>query len=331
MMPGALACHLVSTLSLCPFLAAGEPAPDNPVLTKLPFAFDEGMENTPVIYQGRPMLVRNWRSIKPEEQDQAYLFIDDMVTGQQVAKFGTGFSFVSGFVNGDELNVFATENTNAEWTKDIYRFWSTDLTTWSQERVITRQGDEHLFNSSVCRDDQGFIMAYESNTPVQWSFRFARSTDLSKWEPVEGVQFSYLAEQTACANPTIRYFAPYYYVVYSGWCWKGLGTRYEYLLPETRYTTFVARSTDLANWEISPTRHAMLDAVPGEGINNTDADLFEFEGRTYIYYATGDQATWGTIRVAMFDGPLEAMLRGYFPEGVPMVRFDATKGAYVYP
>jgi len=39
----------VSALSVCPFLAPGEAAPDNPVLTKLPFAFGEGMENTAVV------------------------------------------------------------------------------------------------------------------------------------------------------------------------------------------------------------------------------------------------------------------------------------------
>ncbi len=72
------------------------------------------------------------------------------------------------------LNVFGTVNTNTQWTKDIYRFWSTDLKKWEQELVITRDGDEHLFNASVCRDDQGFVMAFESNKPVQWSFRFAQ-------------------------------------------------------------------------------------------------------------------------------------------------------------
>ena len=331
MMPGRLACYLVSALSAYPFSSPAGAAPANPPLTKLPFSFSEGMENTPVVFHGRPLLVRNSRSFRAEEQEQAYLYIQDLVTGQEIARLGKGFSFVSAFVNGGELDVFGTENTNAEWTKDVFRFWSTDLNTWNQQRVVTRQGDEHLFNTSVCRDDKGFVMAYESNQPVQWSFRFARSADLAHWEPVAGVQFSDLAEQTACANPTIRYFAPYYYVVYGGWRWKGPGTRYEYLLPETRYVTFVARSRDLATWELSPVRGPMLDPVPGEGINNTDADFFEHEGKTYVYYATGDQASWGTIRVAMYDGPLDTMLRSYFPEGAPMVRFDATKGAYLYP
>jgi len=308
-------------------------APPNPKLVKLPFAFPGSrMENTPVVYKGRPLLVLNYRSLKADEQEtNSYLLIEDMTTGQELARFGMGFSFVSAFVNGDEMNVFGTVNTNKEWTKDVYRFWSTDLKTWKQELVMAREGDEHLFNSSVCRDDQGYVMAFESNKPVKWSFHFARSKDLSHWEKVPGLEFADMGEQTAAGNPTIRYFAPYYYMVYGIWRWKGPGTRYEYLLPETRYVTAVARSKDLVTWEVSPTRGPMLDPVPGEGINNTDADLFEFEGNTYIYYATGDQATWGTIRIAMYAGPMKEMLEAYFPAGAPTVQFDAKQRKYVYP
>ena len=71
--------------------------------------------------------------------------------------------------------------------------------------------------------------------------------------------------------------------------------------------------------------------APGEGINNTDADLFEFEGRTSIYYATGDQATWGTIRVALYEGPMREMLERHFPAGWPTATFDARERRYVYP
>ena len=306
-------------------------APPNPRLVKLPFSFPTGMENTPVVFQGRALLVQNYRSLKADEQEASYLFIGDLATGQEVARFGTGFSFVSAFVNGDELDVFAVMNTNKEWTKDIHRFWSTDLKTWKQELIIARDGDEHLFNTSVCRDDQGYLMAYESNKPVQWSFRFARSKDLSRWEKLRGLEFADVEGKSACANPTIRYFAPWYYVVYGIWCWQGPGRYHQYQLPGTKYFTLVARSKDLVSWEVSPTRGPMLDPVPGEGINNTDADLFEFEGNTYIYYATGDQATWGTIRVAMYAGPLKQLLEAYFPAGVPSITFDAQKRKYVYP
>ncbi|MBX7258675.1 MAG: family 43 glycosylhydrolase [Candidatus Hydrogenedentes bacterium] len=302
----------------------------NPPLVKVPFAFPgPRMENTPIVYKDKPMLVQNVRG--NTKAAGFYLFIQDMVTGEEIAKFGDTFSFVSAYVNGEELNVFATENTDDDWTHDIYRFWSTDLKEWKKELAIARKPGEHLFNANVCKDDQGYVMAFESNAPVQWSFRFARSKDLSKWEEIEGIQFSDTAEQSACANPTLRYFAPYYYCIYGAWRWQGPGKWYEYRLPETMYVTYVARSKDLETWELSPTKYPMLDPVPGEGINNTDADIFEYEGNTYIFYATGDQQTWGTIRVAMYAGPMKQCLESYFPENVPKIVFNAREGKYIYP
>jgi hypothetical protein len=146
------------------------------------------------------------------------------------------------------------------------------------------------------------------------------------------VDFVDLEGRTACGNPTIRYFAPYYYVIYGIHCHQkgGPGAYYQYQLPETRYVTAVARSKDLMAWELSPTRGPMLDPSQGEGINNTDADLFEFEGNTYIYYATGDQLTWGTIRAAMYAGPMSQLLASHFPAGVPAIRFDAKQRKYIY-
>jgi hypothetical protein len=91
----------------------------------------------------------------------------------------------------------------------------------------------------------------------------------------------------------------------------------------------VARSKDLVTWDLSPTRGPMLEPTADEGINNTDADLFEFEGKTYIFYATSDQATWGNVRVAMYPGSMKSMLEGYFPEGVPTLRFDAKQRKYL--
>ncbi len=303
----------------------------NPVLFKAPFTFSGmRMENTPVIFQGRPLLVQNQR---PGNVKAAgfYLLVEDLVTSRELARFGETFSFVSAFVEGDMLNVFATENTDDDWTHDIYRFSTIDLKNWSKELAIKRHEGEHLFNSSVCKDDQGYVMAFESNMPVKWSFRFARSKDLSKWEEVDGIQFSDTAEQTACANPCIRYLAPWYYVIYGAWRWKGPGVWYEYALDETKYITLIARSKDLAIWELSPTKYTMLDVAPGEGINNTDADLFEFEGNTYVCYATGNQQEWSNIRVAIHPGPMKEFLESYFPEGVPKIMFDARQGKYTYP
>lgn len=312
-------------------------APPSPRLVKLPFAFGgERMESTPVTFGGRPLLVENVRpgGVHAKGKD-AYLSITDLVTGQSVARFGEGHSFVSAFVEGAELNVFATAFESfgeVMDTKRIDRLVSTDLKAWRQETVLDRDGDEQFFNTSVCRDDQGYLMAYESDIPVRWCFRFARSKDLSRWEKIRGLEFADVGGKSAAANPTIRYFAPYWYLIYGVWCFQEPhASYYRYRMPETKYVTVVARSKDLVSWDLSPTAGPMLDPIPGEGINNTDADLFEYEGNTYIFYATGDQATWGTIRLAMYPGPMRECLEAYFPAGAPLLRFDAKERRYVKP
>lgn len=308
----------------------------NPKLIKLPFSFPTGMENTPVVFNGRPLLVDNHRPGGFEAKgEDAYLFIIDLITGQEVACLGKGHTFVSGFVDGDELNVFGTEFVsygNKIEMGGIRRFSTTDLKTWKQETVISPNEGEQIYNSSVCRDDQGYLMAYDSCADTTWAFRFARSKDLSHWQKIPELHFFDAKERTVCGNPTIRYFAPYYYVIYGVHRFRGgPAARYEYQMDSTAYITFIARSKDLEIWELSPTKYPMLDPVPGEGINNTDADLFECEGNTYIYYATGDQATWGTIRVAMYSGPMKELLESYFPENVPMIQFDTIQKKYIYP
>ena len=45
-----------------------------------------------------------------------------------------------------------------------------------------------------------------------------------------------------------------------------------------------------------------------------DSKLIEYNGKTYLYYAIGDQATWTSIRVAMYDGPMKSFFESHFPE-----------------
>jgi len=52
-------------------------------------------------------------------------------------------------------------------------------------------------------------------------------------------------------------------------------------------------------------------------------DLFEWEGKTYITYATGDQATWGAVRVAFYEGPMKDFFISHFPVGIPTMTASA--------
>ncbi len=288
-----------------------------PQLRKVPVALGSAMESTPVVFGGRTLLVHNQRDDTKNKTDgytaSMRLLIRDLRTGEEVARFGEGHSFASAFVDGQELSVFASEGTNRDWFQGLHRFSSRDLKDWKREPAVPPEGGEHLFNSSVTRDDQGFLMAYESDRPATFCFKFARSKDLSRWEKVPNLVFAGLGDEySAC--PVIRFIAPYYYAIYLHAAVPG----------HTGWVSFLARSRDLADWELSPF-NPILEAGPGEGINNSDVDLFEHEGSTYLFYATGDQSTWGAVRIALYDGPLKDFFEGHFPEGAPAIRTSARR------
>lgn len=118
--------------------------------------------------------------------------------------------------------------------------------------------------------------------------------------PISGITFTgENHEYSAC--PVIRYFKPYYYVIYLHAPIDG----------HNGWISYMVRSKNLENWELSPF-NPILEAGAGEGKNNSDVDIFEYQGKTYLYYATGDQETWGTVRVAMFDGTEKAFFESHF-------------------
>lgn len=296
---------------------------EKPVLIKLPFAFScvgrdpITVENTPVIFNSQLLMVSNLRSSVPGKESESYLYIDDILKGQEIARFGTAHAFVSAIVDGSNLNVFALDfsKSGKVWESNgIDRFVTTDLKTWKQEKVILPEGEKKLFNNSVCKDENGFVMAYESNLPVQWCFRFARSKDLSKWGKIDGLVYTgENNEFSAC--PVIRYFKPYYYVIYV----------HDRMEGHNGWLPFLSRSKDLENWELTPF-NPIMEAGKGEGCNNSDFDILEYEGRTYLYYGDGDQATWGTICVAMYDGTMKKFYESYFPEGSTFKKVSAKRG-----
>jgi len=326
--------HLVcvSTISLTSTLChAGL---DNPQLIKLPIGFGpHRLENTPVIYQGRPLLIENSRLTNEVDATHPIdMYVVDLTTTEVICRFGETFAFNCAIVNGKELNVFATENTQDDWTGSIYRFWTTDLEHWSKQRIITNQSGEHFFNTSVCRGPDGYILAYESNVPVQWCFRMARSEDLANWTPIEALTFADKAERSVLANPAIRYVEPYYYLLVGIHRHRGRAAdSYQYHREDSRFFTFLLRSKDLALWDLSPTTYPMLEPEVEDGINATDTDLFEFMGNTYLFYGAGWQDSRGTIRIKMYPGTMKACLESYFSDDVPMIRFDARQGKYLYP
>jgi hypothetical protein len=55
-----------------------------------------------------------------------------------------------------------------------------------------------------------------------------------------------------------------------------------------------------------------------EGINASDPEILEFKGKTYVYYAVGDQLTWMNIKRAVYPGPMAEFLESlYASPGIP--------------
>ena len=302
-----------------------------PQLTKLPMAYYGAFENTPLILDGRPLLVLNYRDDSKGWHDKyaesMYLYIVDLLTGQRIAEFGKGHSALKAFVDGKRLYVFATEATNYEWFQNMYCFWTDDLKTWHRELAIQRKDNvpqgvlSAPLNGSVCRDDQGFLMAYVYFEGFPW-FEFARSKDLIHWEKVTGLAFAGPSGKQYSNTPAIRYFAPHYYVIFYtpvGEGYASFGAAYTTV--DEGYVSLVARSKDLVTWQLS-IMNPVLQPGPGEGISTSDVELMEFEGNTYLFYAasnqTGGPTGWSAVRMAMYPGPMKEFFESWFPEGAKM-------------
>ena len=264
------------------------------------------METTPVLWQGRAILFGSVRRGGSEHTpDQLALKLVDLATGESVAEFGAGHSLGCAYIerrdDGDLFHVFAACQPEGEtWFRDIDHFSSRDLVTWQQSVALTHE-NEHLLNSSVCKDDDGYLMAYESDNPVSFCFKFARSADLNHWEKIPDACYAGPDGKSYSACPVIRYCAPYYYVIYLRQDGKG------------GYESAMIRSTNLRDWEASP-KNPILAAGEGEGINNSDVDLFERDGKTWLFYAIGDQQGWCEVRRAVFDGSMQEFFAACYPE-----------------
>jgi alpha-L-fucosidase len=188
-------------------------------------------------------------------------------------------------------------------------FASNDLVSW-KKKVVVQQENEHLFNSSVCAAGDRFVMAYETNDSkyVPFTVKFAVSSDLQYWTKVPDAIFG--ADRYA-ACPCIRFMDGYYYLLYL-----------EHRQPRWFFETFVARSRNLKSWELSPANPVLTPGLD-DGVNASDPDVVEFDGKTHVYYSVGDQQNWTKLKRAVYLGSLGEFFKSYFPDGAGPVAAPA--------
>jgi alpha-L-fucosidase len=234
-----------------------------------------------------------------------YLLLRNAGTGRQLGRFAEGYGLASAHMYDDKIYVFASRWVDGNWN-DVTLFKSSDLKHWETSKVIEQDKDENLFNSSVCEGPESFVMAYESNDPTYPAFtiKFAKSEDLQIWQKVPDAIFG-TNRYTAC--PCIRYANGYYYMLY-------LETR----KPRHYFETYVARSHDLRHWELSAINPVLRPDESDEGINASDPEIIEINGKTYLYYAVGDQLTWANIKRAVYPGTMQSFFESWYAHpGIP--------------
>lgn len=287
------------------FAAIAPPAPDRPSrFTKRQLVRKDMCEVTPVDWKGRLCVLESVRPASGGTVKDYYITLKDAKTGKLLGQCGEGHGLASALVHNGKLYVFASRWDNGQW-RDVTVFHSSDLKHW--ESALALQGtNEGVFNTSVCKGPDGFVLAYETDDPAYPAFtiKFARSKDLLRWTKQPDATFG-TNRYTAC--PCVRHAAGYYYVLYL-----------ERRSPRWFFETYITRSKDLKHWELSAANPVLSPEGLDEGLNASDPDLIEWSGKTLLYFAVGDQRTWMNIKSVTWPGPLASFLASYYKTpGIP--------------
>ncbi len=254
-------------------------------------------EVAPVEWQKRLALMKCNRPVSGGSARDYFLTLEDAESGRQLVRFAQGYGLASALVEHGTLSVFASRFASGTWN-NVTVFKSKDLQNWT-DKVALNQEREHLFNSSVCRGKNGFVMAYESDDPrfTPFTIKFATSKDLENWTKLPDALFG--ADRYA-ACPCIRYVNGWYFLLYL-----------EHRTPRWFFQTYLARSKDLKQWELSAA-NPVLTPGQNDGVNASDPDLVEFQGQTYLYYSVGDQRTWSKLKRAVYPGRMADFFASFF-------------------
>ncbi len=261
-------------------------------------------ELTPFVWEGKLCYLGAVRPATGGQASDYYLVLREAESGKELARTAQGYGLACLLLHKNAFYIFASRWDDGRW-RDVTMFKSTDLTHWDSKVVLTGENEE-IFNTSVCPDRDGFVMAYESNDPAYPPFtvKFARSSDLERWEKMPDAMFG-TNRYTAC--PCVRYVNGWYYVLYL-----------EHRTPRWFFETYITRSKDLRRWELSAANPVLRAEGLDEGINASDPDIVEFQGRTLLYFAVGDQLSWMNIKRVVYPGSVAEFFQSWYAApGIP--------------
>ncbi|OGD18633.1 MAG: hypothetical protein A2W03_08540 [Candidatus Aminicenantes bacterium RBG_16_63_16] len=261
-------------------------------------------EITPFVWKGKLCTLESIRPAAWGKPADHYLLLKEAESGKELARTAQGFGLACLLLHKDIFYIFASRLDDGRW-RDVTLFKSSDLKHWDSKAVVTGENEE-IFNSSVCRGRDGFVMAYESNDPAYppFTIKFARSADLERWEKMPDAMFG-TNRYTAC--PCLRYADGWYYVLYL-----------EHRTPRWTFETYITRSRDLLRWELSAANPVQRAEGLDEGINASDPDIVEFQGKTLLYFCVSDQLSWMNIKRVIYPGTMAEFFKSWYAApGIP--------------
>ena len=203
------------------------------------------VETTPVIWNNRLYRfewMRNsfWGEPSNKPNDYGYYRFTDMETEESTPEFAKDHSFGCAHIEGDTAYVHGVYGTGGGNRLDV--FWSMDLIHWESKIAFEFPEGWTLYNTSVCKGPDGYMMAIEIGSPPEivgkpFTIVFAKSGNLIDWEMLPTEDYCYTKDRySAC--PVIRYVDGFYYMIYLE------------SLPCHRWLPYIVRTTDFAVFEL---------------------------------------------------------------------------------
>lgn len=310
------------------YTAETEMKGEYPKIKKLGACSPNG-EMTPFVWKGRLMRLELCDPARGVDLSDGHLqgvhaLIRDVETGEIVSRTAYGSYYQSGYLEHDTMYVIGTPRDSESRKRGrILIYESCDLIHWT-ERVLLEKPGWDFFNTSLVKGEDGYVLCLEVlSTPeddvgIPFSCYFATSPDMKTWEfmPYDRAY----PKDRYCGGPCMKYYNGYYYLF--------LVTA----LPLARYSNYLVRTRDFEAWEVgfynpvlmpSPEdrmiSRRVADLADVEmfmktmfNINNSDIDLCDFEGKTYINYCVGNQLGKYYICEAEYDGSMGDFLENYF-------------------
>ena len=123
------------------------------------------VETTPIVWKNRLYRfewIRNNRwgnGYHANQTGRGYYRFTDMLSGGHTEPFAYDHAFGCAYTDGSEMFVVGVEGEGGGCRMNV--FSSSDLLHWTKRSTFAFPDDWKLYNNSICKSDQDYIMAIE--------------------------------------------------------------------------------------------------------------------------------------------------------------------------